>query len=165
VGDQNTSHIIMTTHDPLVVAALDRSQVRILQFNEKKGLFFAESPENDPIKMGYSEILTSDLFGLSSVISPSILKLLDEKRGLAIKESLTIEEEMRLSDLNLQLENFDFTSVMRDPLYEPFVRALAEIEKKEGLQTLVLTKEQREKRKQLATKILRNLKAQKDKPK
>jgi predicted ATPase len=162
VGDQKTGHIIMTTHDPLVIAALERSQVRILQFDGKKGRFFAECPENDPIKMGYPEILTSDMFGLRSIINPSILKLLDEKRRLAIKEDLTIEERKRLSDLNQQLDDFDFTKVVRDPLYEPFVRALAEIERKEGLQAPILTKEQQEKRKQLAVEILSNLKTKKD---
>jgi predicted ATPase len=56
VGSQETSHIIMTTHDPLVIANLERSQVQIIQFDEKKGRFFAEYPENDPVKMGYPEI-------------------------------------------------------------------------------------------------------------
>lgn len=162
VGDQDTSHIIMTTHDPLVIAALKKSQVRILRFDERKNLFFAEIPEFDPINMGYPEILTSDLFGLRSIISPEVLKLLDEKRSLAIKESLTEEERIRLSKLNLRLANFDFTKVIRDPLYEPFVRALTEIEKREGLQTPVLTKEQHEKRKQLAFKVLSNLNSTKD---
>lgn len=162
VGDQKTSHIIMTTHDPLVIAGLERSQVRILKFNEKKGQFFSEWPENDPIKMGYPEILTSDLFGLRSIISPLILRRLDEKRRLAIKGDLTVEEREKLSELNSQLEEFDFTNVVRDPSYEPFVRALAELERKEGLQTPVLTKEQHEKRKQLALEILCNLKAEED---
>ncbi len=162
VGDQKTSHIIMTTHDPLVIAALERSQVRILRFNEKLGQFFSECPENDPIKMGYPEILTSDLFGLRSIISPLILKRLDEKRRLAIKEDLTNEEKERLRELNLELEDFDFTNVVRDPSYEPFVRALTEMENREGLQTPVLTKEQKEKRKELAFEILSKLKNKKD---
>lgn len=164
VGDQKTSHIIMTTHDPLVIAALERSQVRILRFNEKIGQFFSECPENDPIKMGYPEILTSDLFGLRSIISPLILERLDEKRRLAIKEDLTNEEKERLRELNLELEDFDFTNVVRDPSYEPFVRALTEMENREGLQTPVLTKEQKEKRKELAFEILSRLKNKKDLP-
>jgi len=162
VGDQKTSHIVMTTHDPLVIAGLERSQVRILRFDEKKGIFFSECPENDPIKMGYPEILTSDLFGLRSIISPLILRCLDEKRRLAIKEDLTAEERKRLSELNSQLDEFDFTSVVRDPSYEPFVRALAEMERREGLQVPVLTKEQQAKRKQLAYEILCKLKTKKD---
>jgi len=114
--------------------------------------------------MGYPEILTSDLFGLRSIISPLILERLDEKRRLAIKEDLTNEEKERLRELNLELEDFDFTNVVRDPSYEPFVRALTEMENKEGLQTPVLTKEQKEKRKELAFEILSRLKNKKDLP-
>lgn len=160
VGDQETSHVIMATHDPLVIAGLERSQVRILRFEEETDLILAEHPEYDPNKMGYPEILTSDLFGLRSIISPSIVELLDEKRALAIKEDLTDEERNRLAALNQKLEEFDFTTVVRDPLYEPFVRAMAEIEKEEDLQTPLLTKEQREKRQELATELLRKLKAE-----
>jgi hypothetical protein len=87
---------------------------------------------------------------------------LDEKRRLAIKEDLTAEERKRLSELNSQLDEFDFTSVVRDPSYEPFVRALAEMERREGLQVPVLTKEQQAKRKQLAYEILCKLKTKKD---
>jgi len=162
VGDQETGHIIMTTHDPLVIATLKRSQVRILQFDEKKGLFFAECPETDPIKMGYPEILTSDLFGLRSIINPKIQKLLDEKRELAIKKRPTEEELNRLSELNRTLDDFDFTRVMNDPSYGLFIEEMTRREHEENLQKLVLTKEEMQKRRKIAAEIVKKLKSKED---
>ena len=158
VGEEKTSNIIMTTHDPLVISSLKKSQVIILRFNEIKNLFVAEYPENDPEKMGYPEIITSELFNLRSIVNPTILRLLDEKRILASKESLTEGERKKLDSLNKQVGEYDFTSVVRDPLYEPFVRAMSVIEKEKDLQEIVLTKEQQEYRKKLAIDILRRIK-------
>ncbi len=107
--------------------------------------------------MGYLEILTSDLFRLRSIINPTLLALLDEKRQLAIRDSLTASEKRRLKQLNQELEGFDFTQSIRDPLYKPFVEAMTQIEQEEGLDVPVLTEEQRERRLQLARQILRNL--------
>jgi ABC-type multidrug transport system ATPase subunit len=159
VGEQKSSHIIMTTHDPLVLASLTKSQVRILRFEEKSDRILVERPEHDPIKMGYAEILTSDIFGLRAVINPKILELLDKKRGLAIKDELIDEERAELTKLNQQLEEFDFTSSVRDPLYKPFVQAMtrAERDARPALQVPILTKEQQEERKRLASEIMREL--------
>jgi predicted ATPase len=162
VGGQETSHIIMTTHDPLVISNLERSQVQILQFDENKGLFFAEYPENDPVKMGYPEILTSELFGLRSIINPKIQKLLDEKRELSIKEQLTEEELIRLSELNSTLDDFDFTREMNDPTYGLFVKEMTRFEHEENLQKAILTKEELEKKRKLAAEVVRKLKSKRD---
>jgi len=162
LGDQQTSHIIMVTHDPLVVANLEKSQVRIFRRDEKDNLIYVDQPEYDPIKMGYAAILTSDIYGFRSIISPEILNLLDEKRELAIKINPTQGDLSRLKELNQQLDEFDFTNVVRDPLYAPFVRAMSELEEDAGLQEPVLTKEQRETRKKLAIEVLRKLKAKGD---
>jgi predicted ATPase len=162
VGGQDTSHIIMTTHDPLVISNLERSQVRILQFDEEKGLFFAAYPENDPVKMGYPEILTSDLFGLRSIINPKIQKLLDEKRELSIKEQLTEKELIRLSELNDTLDDFDFTREMNDPSYGLFVKEMTRLEREENLQKPILTKQELEKKQKIAAEVVKKLKSKRD---
>ena len=77
---------------------------------------------------------------------------------MASKESLTEGERKKLDSLNKQVGEYDFTSVVRDPLYEPFVRAMSVIEKEKDLQEIVLTKEQQEYRKKLAIDILRRIK-------
>ncbi len=67
VGDQNTSHILMTTHDHLVIAGVELEQVKILHTTDEMPYISVASPETDPIKMGYPEILTN-IFYLRSVI-------------------------------------------------------------------------------------------------
>ena len=162
LGEQETSQMIMTTHDPLVISGLTRSQVIILRFDEKKNLFVAEHPEYDPIKMGYPEILTSDIFKLKSIINPEIEKLLNLKRELSIRDDLNAEELKRLSELDKELDGFDFTEAVRDPLYEPFIRAMTEIKAEEKFEEPVLTKEQFEKRKQMAKEILNKIKLERN---
>lgn len=158
VGEQKTSQIIMTTHDPLMISSLTRFEVIIVRLDNLKNQFIAEHPEKDPIKMGYPEIITSELFNLRSIVNPLILNLLDKKRVLASKEILNEDESQTLDSLNRQLDEFDFTNVIRDPLYDQFVRAMTLIENEMDLQKVALTKEQQDYRKKLAIDILRKIK-------
>ncbi len=158
VGDQDSSHIIMTTHDPLVIAGLERSQVHIMQRDQETDRITVNPPEKSPRGMGVAALLTSDIYGLRSQLDPYTLELLDEKRALAIKPHLTDKDKKRLDELNEELEDLDFTKTVRDPLYKPFVDAMTKLEKKHELQAPVLTKEQQQTRQRLAQVILQKLK-------
>jgi predicted ATPase len=158
VGEQSNSHILMATHDPLVITGLERSQVQIMRREEESGRIFAEMPNEDPKGMGIAGLLTSDVYGLRSQLDLETLKLLDKKRSLAVKETLTDQEKDELEKLNEQLAGLDFTKTVRDPLYEQFVNAQTKLEKEEGLQVAVLTKAQQEKQKELALEVLKKLK-------
>ena len=60
---QDTRHLIMTTHDPLVIAGLEKEQIRILKRDEKLDVIYSETPEAHPKGLSYGGILTSDMFG------------------------------------------------------------------------------------------------------
>ena len=156
VGENPTSQIIMTTHDPLILGGVHLEQVRILEFRKDGSGIRVTTPGRSPNRMDYPQILT-EVFGLRSIINPEITRLLDEKRELAAKEHLTEEELKRLDELNQRLEEFDFTTVVRDPAYEPFVKALRQREREEGLDKFVLSKEERKRRIKLALQILKEL--------
>jgi predicted ATPase len=158
-GAQENSHIVMATHDPLVIAGLTRSQVQILQRAEKTGRITAHWPSEDPKGMGVGALLTSDVYGLRSELDLETLALLDEKRALAAKAELTEEERDRLRDLDERLRGLDFTVNVRDPMYRRFTEAMAEREREEGLQVPVLTTEQQELQKKLAREVLGKLAA------
>jgi hypothetical protein len=111
--------------------------------------------------MGIAGLLTSDVYGLRSQLDLETLKLLDKKRELAVKETLTDTEKEELKKLNEQLAGLDFSTTMRDPLYEQFVKAQTKLEKEEGLQEPVLTKSQQEKQKELALEVLKKLQPKK----
>jgi predicted ATPase len=153
-GTQENSHIVMATHDPLVIAGLTRSQVQIMRRDDKTGRIAAELPSEDPKGMGVSGLLTSEIYGLRSELDLETLKMLDEKRELAAKSPLTDADRERLRQLDEQLKGLDFTVTVRDPMYKKFSDALAERERQEGLQVPVLTKEQQERQKELAKQVL-----------
>jgi len=108
VGEQVTSHIIMTTHDPLTIAGLERKQVQIIQRDETRGTIQAIHPEEDPRGMGIAALLMSDIYGLRSQLDIETMRLLDERRELAAVEELSDLQRARLADLNKQLEGLDF---------------------------------------------------------
>lgn len=163
VGDNNSSHIIMTTHNPLVIAGLERSQVQIMQRDDETDKIFAEMPEEDPKGMGIAAILTSDLFGLRSTLDLATQRLVDERRELTVKEELTAEEKIKLGDLNKKLEGLDFTITTRDSLYGKFMRAMIEREDPSVRQQIVLTPEQQEEQRQLTRSVLSEIIAEEQK--
>jgi predicted ATPase len=162
VGEQKTSQIIMATHDPLTIAGLTRNEVRVMVRDQKAGKIVAEVPEHDPRGMGVRGILTSELFGLRSDLDLATLQLLDEKRDLASKEELTDEEKARLADLRDQTDAIDFSGRVSDPLVSEVVKTLASTPEFHTTRTVVLTPEQRERRRRLALEAIRKVEAEKE---
>lgn len=160
VGDQKSSHIVMATHDPLVIAGLERQQVQLMQRDEETGRISADYPEEDPRGMGIAALLTSDIYGLRSQLDLPTLRLLDRRRELAIQEHLTHTERAELRRLNDELDGLGFTKATRDPLYESFIEAMTKAEQKEGLLEPVLTSTQQARQKELASEIVRKLKVE-----
>lgn len=154
-GTNDTSQVLMTTHDPLVVSGLTREEVRILARMED-GRIRALVPEDDPRGMGVAGVLTSDLFGLRSTLDPVTLELLDEKRRLAAQEYLTDDERNQLQVVESKLANVDITRVVPDPLFQEFVTAMTRAAPIEPGTTAISPEERRE-REDLAVKIVREL--------
>lgn len=162
-GKLSKSQIIMTTHSPLVFAGLEANEVIILQKRDVEQRIRAEHPASSPKGMGFSAILTSDFFGLRSSLDPASLKLLDEKRQLGAIESRTPDEEARLQWLNARIRSFDFTRTVNDPLYDDFVKAMADIEREEPeLGSVVLTADALDQRRQRAAEALRRARERHD---
>ncbi|MGC4048649.1 MAG: AAA family ATPase [Paludibaculum sp.] len=157
MGEEKTSQIIMTTHDPLTVAGLTRDEVRILTRDSESPRITADPPDRDPKGMGVAGILTSDLFGLRSQLDLATLELLDEKRDLASRNILGKKDKARLSELNRLLEHQDFAGAVRDPLYSLFVKAMTREGEFRETQTVELTASQREKRKKIAERVLKRV--------
>jgi predicted ATPase len=122
--NQETSHIVLTTHNPLSIAELVKEQVQILKRAEQSHSIEAQQPEFDPRGMGYAGIITSDMFGLAAALDTHTQELLEEKRQLSLKETpLTPDERARLEQINLELDGYGFRYTMRDPLFEEYLRA------------------------------------------
>jgi ABC-type glutathione transport system ATPase component len=158
VGEHASSHIIMTTHDPLVIAGLERSQVQVLHRNQQSGHIVADTPHENPRGMGVAAILTSELFGLRSTLDPATQHLLDERRQLVAEDDLTQEQRARLEELNAGLKHLDFAISTRDPWYPRFVKALSRLEQSGQESDVALTTEQQEHQRELALQVVRELK-------
>jgi ABC-type multidrug transport system ATPase subunit len=161
VGNQETSHIIMTTHDPLTIAGLLREQVQIIQRDEN-GQIKAEHPSDDPRGMGIAALLTSDVYGLRSQLDIETQRLLDERRALATQSELSNDEIQRLAELNEKLEGLDFSITFRDPLYQTFVKEMMLRQESDITATVALSPEQFKAQRELAVQILEELEVKDD---
>lgn len=122
-----TSQIVMASHDPLVIASLQASQVCLLERDSETGVATATRPTVDPRGMGVSALLTSEIYGLASELDPDTYKKLERRRWLATSDSLTSQEMEELALLTNELEELDFTFSDRDPLYYRFEKAMASV--------------------------------------
>lgn len=119
--DPVSSHIVMSTHDPLVFARLARPQVRIFRRAED-GTAVVDTPLNDPRGMGIQAILASDLFRLpSGGLDAETLDDIELQRALALKDSLTENEQSLLRGVTDRLNARGFWKQDRDPLYQLFM--------------------------------------------
>lgn len=153
---QDTCHIVMSSHDPLVFAGLKREQVCILR-RDGAGHAVADIPDQDPRGMGVAAILTSDLFRLRTTLDPQTQADLDRQRNLAVIKNRTSEQDNELRQLNLFLRGKGLTQATRDPLYERFIRAWTEHEDPAWAETVELTPEQLDERNRLAAQIVEQL--------
>ncbi len=122
VGQNQNSHVIISTHDPIVIGGMKKEAVSIFS-KETEGIS-TKTPEFDPKGMGVAGLLTSELFGLPSTLDPVTQKQLHRKRQLIYKELRSEEEELELNQLEEELGDMDYTKTIRDPMYEKFVRSL-----------------------------------------
>ena len=64
--EHQSSHILMATHDPLVIASLVREQVLLLVREPATGRVKVVTASVDPRGLGFTGILTSEIFGFRS---------------------------------------------------------------------------------------------------
>jgi predicted ATPase len=122
--EDETSHILLSTHNPLAIAELDREQVQILRMTkgEGGGQIVACYPEMAPRGMGYAAIVTSDMFGIASSLDQPTQVLLETQRAYASKEKLAIDEQRELDHINAQLDRLGFRFFHPDDEFSRYLR-------------------------------------------
>lgn len=128
VPSHETSHLLMVTHHPLAIAELEKQQVLVMSRDSNHQTHVAE-PEESPRGMGYSGILTSDMFGLHTTLDQSTERLLRLRRKFTEKDKLTPLQESRLSKIDLALEKLGFTTAHWDGEYSNYLRLRRQVEK------------------------------------
>lgn len=155
VGENEHSHVLIVTHDPLLVGGLKKEQVQIFFFKDQERHIAVDIPDEDPIGMGVAGLLTSELFGLPAAVDLKTQAKLDRKRELAVKEKLSTDEKLELEGLDAELAKMGFLSAFRDPLYSKFLKAARQYDQ---LKKPVFTPGERKEQAELARKIVAELK-------
>ncbi|MBD2318686.1 restriction endonuclease subunit S [Phormidium tenue] len=122
--EQQTSQILMSTHDPLVIASLLKEQIHLLKRDWQTGICKWEQPTVNPRGLGFTGILTSEMFGMRSDLDEETLADLDTKVRIVAKEdNLTPEDVLELEEINKRLEDAGFQKAFSDPYYAAFIKA------------------------------------------
>jgi ABC-type multidrug transport system ATPase subunit len=145
------SHLLIATHDPLVLTNLRRNQVAILERDSKNGTIASFEPEEDPVGMGVQGILRN-MFGLRSAVGTEIQEKLDERAKLLIlRDRRNNTQENEFKKLSQELVELGFGREFRDPDYAQFVRALA---RRPEFRKPVLSPSEQKNQEKLADEIL-----------
>lgn len=164
VQKPESSQILMTTHDPLVIGGLSKEEIRIFQSIkqvDEKGEEYQKietfQPDFDPKGLGVAGILTSEFFNLPSTLDEDTLNDLIERNRLIAKQEtkgLTDKEKIDLNDLFNKLSQLGINTTDRDPFYQKFIVAL---NKRKDFDITESTPEARKRQDAIALDILENL--------
>jgi len=158
-GLGENGHVIMATHDPLVICGLKREQVRIMLRDKPNSPVRADVPEMDPQGMGINGLLRSELYGLESALDLPTLKKIEERDAIHTMQKklqdqgkdLSTKDRIKLIELSNELASLGFTRDYRDPIEQKFADTMARRQSKE---TAPLTPAVLKKQQELADEIL-----------
>jgi predicted ATPase len=167
LGDNG--HVILATHDPLVISGLTRQQVRVMLRDSMEEPIRAVMPEIDPQGMGISGLLRSDLYGLRTTLDQPTLKKIDERDALRSKQKelrtrgkdLNEEDYLKLIQISDDLANLGFARDFRDPVEQHFADAMARRRGKK--KPIALTPGEMKKQEKVADEILEEILAEEKK--
>jgi len=131
VKDEDKTQVVFCTHDPLVIGNLEKSELKIFSKNEK-GDAEIRIPKIDPYEMSVAKILTSELFGIPSIMSKYLEDKLNRKRFLQtriLKEIITKKELEEYNELKSFLDERGFYETSIDSRYNRFLSLTSENEK------------------------------------
>lgn len=148
VGDKadRSSHIVLTTHNPLAIAELVKEQVQILYHKPGTRQVLSTNPAVDPRGMGFAGIITSDMFGLgSSLDKPTNDDLLALHKLAIQKGPLSKRDQNRLVRIRERLGDLDFNFASRDRLEQEFLRARFDLANNTSIKGPIVSPENKEK--------------------
>ena len=85
----------------------------------------AREPDDDPFAMGVDGLLTSELYGLRSVLPKEVTDKIDERNRLFANHERSPAEDERLSGLSSELAELGILRSYSDPYEQAFVEAMA----------------------------------------
>ena len=117
------TQFIATTHSPLIVQAAVNANLAVLQ--QKDGQVVIENRARFEEGWRPDQILTSDLFGITSARSPQYERLIAERNILLDKMSRNASEEKRLKILEKELDSLPTAENHEDQAAMDLIRRAA----------------------------------------
>jgi restriction endonuclease S subunit/predicted ATPase len=162
--EQQTSQILMATHDPLVIASLVKEQIHLLRRDPQTDVCRSDTANVNPRGLGFTGILTSEMFGFRSDLDPETLADLDDRvRLIAREESLDPLEKKELEEIDKRLAHAGFSKAFSDPYYAAFVRAWGRQYSEAMAGEQFMTPERKQQIDQIAAEVLREAVAEVEK--
>lgn len=149
-------HLIVASHDPVMIGSLHKEQVRVLRRLEDR--ISAEVPEYDPIGIGVEGLLKSELYGLRSTLAPEVLEKLDRHYALLGAEPRSEEQQAELMQLAQELNELGVARTHPNPYFERFANAMAR--RRSGEAKRSWSKEEIEQQRALADQVLEEILAE-----
>ncbi|MER8745287.1 AAA family ATPase [Mesorhizobium sp. M1004] len=128
-GRNENCHVIMTSHDPLTIAGLEKSQVQVL-FRGRDTEVKAAQPAVDPKGLGVSGVLRQ-IFGMATTLDAETQKLVDDRNALLVLPTRTELEDADLFALNNKLDSLGLAYQSSNPAFEDFLRSLHRADREE----------------------------------
>ena len=124
-GRKSNCHVIMTSHDPLTIAGLEKSQVQILYRDGENGPVKAVQPNVDPKGLGVAGVLRQ-VFGMPTTLDPETQRLVDERNTLLQEKERGADIRDQLHKNNAKLDSLGLAYQSHDPDYDDYLRTLHE---------------------------------------
>jgi ABC-type multidrug transport system ATPase subunit len=153
VKRKENTQIIFCSHDPLVIGNLKKNQVQIFK-KDKEGKTEAFNPYLSPREMSVSKILTSELFGIPSLMSKKLEDLLNQKRFLQAKlvqGELDDKELGQFEKLKNYFDHIGFNDETTDSRYNQFLKLTSQ---NKAYSNRKYTKEEAEELDRIAKEVL-----------
>jgi len=160
IGQNKNSHIVLATHDPIVISTMKKEQIQIMKRDEDSLRVVANPPLYDPKGLGFSGILTSDMFGLRSDLDQETLSFLDEHAQLLGVENPNTRQKKRIKELQDILSESGFLQSYSDPYFSAFVKAWSRKNNSSDFKKPFLSDNEREEMSNMTDEILAELDAE-----
>ncbi|WP_351077902.1 ATP-binding protein [Shewanella sp. CAL98-MNA-CIBAN-0140] len=119
----DSSQIILTTHDPLMLTSLRAAQIRVLTENDEGKR--SNIPDEDPINLGVEAIIQSDLYGIRTSLDKEIQHKIDLRNRLLSSQRAGEDVSESLLRINSELDAIGFSQAHPNPYFSNFAKAIS----------------------------------------
>jgi ABC-type cobalamin/Fe3+-siderophores transport system ATPase subunit len=124
-SEESKCHIILTSHNPLTISALQKEEVRVM-VTGSDGKTAVSAPYTDPRGLGFTATLT-EIFGLPTTLDQETQRAVDDRNTLAQIAERSEVQERSLIEINDKLNRLGFMFEDREPLYKDFLQSWRDV--------------------------------------